>query len=224
MSSGTYAMGFSAADFYLQATNIPITVTDKNGIQRSLSQTSGLEFAGYESAISSSSGRLLAQLSAIVNNSGGYDILYRNVALQLEASGSAKYSISPEDGYGRKGNFAVVSKGGKFLGWRPEVREVTGNNVTLYPADCVVIVNGTTQITFPASPEDGQTYFIYITGTPAVTYNFGSIKCWRNGTGYGSSVSAPYRHSHGSGNFTGIDIVTYSARNNEWTLTCCAAS
>lgn len=215
-SGDGYSMGFSAAAFDLQSNSIGITPEDTSYNQRSLTQSSHIHFAGYEDAYNSSSKRLLAYMYARVNNPNNYPIQYRNVALEVEASGSIKYSINQTSGYQRKGNFSIVSLGGKFLGWRPEIRAIN-SNATLYPADCVVVVSGDCTITFPTSPEDGQTYFIFIMAKYNITLNFGSKKCWRNGEGYGNT------QTHSSLN-SGIDIITYSANRDEWIMHCAEAA
>lgn len=215
-SGNGYSMGFSAAAFDLQSNSIAITPQDTSHITRSLTQSSHVCFAGYEDADSSSSERLLAYMHARVNNPNDYPIMYRNVALEVEASGSIKYSINLSSGYRRKGNFSIVSLGGKFLGWRPEIRAIN-SNATLYPADCVVVVSGNCTITFPTSPEDGQTYFIFIMAQYNITLDFGSKSCWRNGEGYGNKQ---YHSSLKSG----IDIITYSANRDEWIMHCASAA
>lgn len=215
-SGDGYSMGFSAAAFDLQSNAISIEPNDTSYIQRSLTQSSHVHFSGYEGAYLSSSERLLAYMYARVNNPSNYLIRYRNVALEVEASGSIKYSIEQSYGYERKGNFSIVSRGGKFLGWRPEIRAIN-SNATLYPADCVVVVSGNCTITFPSSPEDGQTYFIFIMAKYTITLNFGSKTCWRNGTGYGNT------QAHSSLN-SGIDIITYSANRDEWIMHCASAA
>lgn len=215
-SGDGYSMGFSAAAFDLQSNSIAITPEDTSYITRSLTQSSHVCFAGYEDAYSSSSERLLAYMHARVNNPNDYPIMYRNVALEVEASGSIKYSINLSSGYRRNGNFSIVSLGGKFLGWRPEIRAIN-SNATLYPADCVVVVSGNCTITFPTSPEDGQTYFIFIMAQYNITLDFGSKSCWRNGEGYGNKQ---YHSSLKSG----IDIITYSANRDEWIMHCANAA
>lgn len=215
-SGDGYSMGFSAAAFDLQSNSIAITPQDTSHITRSLTQSSHICFTGYENAYFSSSERLLAYMHARVNNPNDYPIMYRNVALEVEASGSIKYSINLSSGYQRKGNFSIVSLGGKFLGWRPEIRAIN-SNATLYPADCVVVVSGNCTITFPTSPEDGQTYFIFIMAQYNITLDFGSKSCWRNGEGYGNKQ---YHSSLKSG----IDIITYSANRDEWIMHCASAA
>lgn len=215
-SGDGYSIGFSAAAFDLQSNSIAITPIDTSHITRSLTQSSHICFAGYEDAYSSSSERLLAYMHARVNNPNDYPIMYRNVALEVEASGSIKYSINLSSGYRRNGNFSIVSLGGKFLGWRPEIRAIN-SNATLYPADCVVVVSGNCTITFPTSPEDGQTYFIFIMAQYKITLDFGSKSCWRNGEGYGNKQ---YHSSLKSG----IDIITYSANRDEWIMHCASAA
>ena len=215
-SGDGYSMGFSAAAFDLQSNSIGITPEDTSYNKRSLTQSSHIHFAGYEDTYHSFSERLLAYMYARVNNPNNYPIQYRNVALEVEASGSIKYSINPTSGYQRKGNFSIVSLGGKFLGWRPEIRAIN-SDATLYPADCVVVVSDDCTITFPTSPEDGQTYFIFIMAKYNITLNFGSKKCWRNGEGYGNT------QTHSSLN-SGIDIITYSAIRDEWIMHCANAA
>ena len=212
-----YSMGFSAAVFDLECNNEAMSpINHSSYLTYNTVQNSFFNVSGYEQAYYSSSRRVVASIKAAVTNPNKYPLRMRVVGAEIEASGASPYSLEPQNGYTRYGNFSIVAKAGKMLGWRPEIRAIN-SDATLYPADCFIVVSGSCTITFPTSPEDGQTYFILIMAKYNITLNFGSKQCWRNGSGYGTKQN----HSSLS---SGIDIITYSANRDEWIMHCAGAA
>lgn len=207
-----YSMGFSAAAFDLECSNDAISPGYFNGssyLEYNTVQNSLFYVCGYETAYYSSARRVVASIKAAVTNPNKYPLRFRTVGIEIEASGATPYSQVPQYGYTRYGNFSIVATAGKMLGWRPEIRALSAGG-TLYAADCVVVVTGDGTIYFPSTPEDGQTYFIFMLDKYSVTLNFNGKNCFRTTEGTKTT------QSHSS--FVGLDIITYSAIRNEWEM------
>lgn len=223
-STGTnYKMGFSAARFYIQSSDISV-LSDRYDDSSSAivsfdtTQSSYVNISSYESAYYSGSRRINIASSSVITNPNKYNVLIKNVALELKASGAAPYTFNRSvsengvDGAGRKGNFAIMALAGKFAGLRPEVVAVGGGNtVTLNSLEFNIIIAGDCTIQFPANPEDGQMYLLFILAKYNVTLNFNGKKCWRTRVGYNTT------QGHSSLE-AGLDVIIYSALRDEWEM------
>lgn len=129
----------------------------------------------------------------------------KNVGIKITSSGSNSQ------------NYAILAESGMYGGLRLPNQSISGP----YTADTtgltnVIIVTDASQITLPASPQDGQMFFVVMPADYNVTIN-GNGKNIRR-----ANVGTRQTQSHSS--FKGIDIFIFSAADDIWYMTACVAS
>lgn len=125
---------------------------------------------------------------ASVSGSGG-----KKYGISVSASGTGEnrgLSISADGG---TSNYGIYCSNGLFAGLRPQTKIITATGLTLSAMDFSVAVNNSTAWTLnlPASPQEGQTYFIHHISATSLTINGNGHKIYymRNGSTQDSQAS-----------------------------------